>query len=102
MSKITQEELDAKVLAAIMAGHLEPFLHVHVPLAIHAVDNLICREAKNHGPMDWKDQGEEGNLEHAETHLEKLCIPSGEIEDHLLNATCRLLMALQLREESKS
>lgn len=105
---MTREELDALIKAQSAFRVRDPHLSVHVPEALDLLELLITQSQATHEPMDWKILGVFGNLEHASHHLIEINIESGkniqagEAEDHLLNTTCRLLMALQLREEAKN
>ena len=89
---------------------MSKLIETMVPDALACVD-AVCRgslESGRHKPGDWKDQGIEGNLEHALAHFENtsgitgLNLDRDPTEDHLTNLCCRVLMALQLRIEQNT
>ena len=56
--------------------------------------------------MDWLDLGTEGNIDHAVEHIREMMKQLkvktiGDHTDHWLNAICRLMMALEIREAMK-
>jgi hypothetical protein len=103
---MTKEALDQLIRDAIADGVAFPFLVTHCPRAVALLDGLIEAGQKTHGPMDWKDLKIRGNLDRSLTHRLDVSVSNGATigsgkDDALLNATCRLLMALELREAAK-
>ncbi len=72
----------------------------HTPLAVDAIREVIRNGEDNHPLFSWVPLGFAGNMAHFSKHISLLA--AGDIsEDHLAHATCRLLMALELRERGK-
>lgn len=105
----TREELTQLVRMVREDGYHHPHTEVHIHLALQLLEELIVKGEETHEPMDWKALGIEGNLAHARDHMHNIDPLTGgnksEIvagTDDLLNQACRLLMALQLREEARN
>jgi hypothetical protein len=105
---MTKEELDQLVRTVSEDGYHHPHLEVHCHMALRKLEELIETNEAVHEPLDWKSLGTQGNLERMDAHTQGIDIETGENsseafqEDHLLHACCRLLMALQLREEARN
>lgn len=62
----------------------------------------VCEEALKsgkHAEGDWRELHVNEHLDHAVTHMREYMFKNYS-EDHLANLACRVLMALQLREEA--
>lgn len=105
----TREELTQLVRMVREDGYHHPHTEVHIHLALQLLEELIVKGEETHEPMDWKALGIRGNLERAEIHCWGVdwttgenVIDSNSDKDNLLHQACRLLMALQLREEARN
>jgi hypothetical protein len=67
-------------------------------LALAAIARVLDEGARTHSG-DWRDESASFHTGRAERHL-RLLRETDTAEDHLANATCRLLMALELRERA--
>jgi hypothetical protein len=67
-------------------------------LALAAIARVLKEGARTHSG-DWRDESASFHAGRAERHL-RLLRETDTAEDHLANATCRLLMALELRERA--
>jgi len=103
MKNPTQAQLDQAVQDLIDDGCAFPYVVAHCPRAIALLDELIKTGQQTHGPMDWKQLGSQGNVERATAHLREMMnkYSLDRSADHFLNAACRMIMALELREETK-
>lgn len=106
MANITQSQLDLIVQQNLDDGCAFPYLMTHCPRALALLDQLIKAGQSTHGPMDWLDLGTEGNIDHATKHIKQMMLQMrvrtiGDYNDHWLNAVCRLMMALEIREAIK-
>lgn len=103
-----REELAELVRTVSEDGYHHPHTEVHLHMAIRKIEELLIKGEAMHEPMDWKELEISGNLNKIRNHGPFIHPLTGENqvnashEDHLLNATCRLLMALQLREERRN
>lgn len=106
---MTREELAELVRTVSEDGYHHPHLEVHCHMALRKLEELIGQNEATHEPMDWKDLGVSGNIERSELHLQAAnflsgenALPDSKTDDDLLHSCCRLLMALQLREEARN
>jgi hypothetical protein len=67
-------------------------------LALRRIAAVMAEGAASHSE-DWSDESASFHTGRAERHL-RLLRETDTAEDHLANATCRLLMALELRERA--
>jgi hypothetical protein len=67
-------------------------------LALAAIARVLDEGARTHSG-DWRDESASFHTGRAERHL-RLLRETDTAEDHLANAACRLLMALELRERA--
>jgi len=100
----TQEQLDQIVQQNIDDGCAFPYLLTHCPRALAILDALLKTGQLTHAPMDWVALGTQGNIDHAIKHmratLDKYHVNTKH-EDHWLNAVCRLLFVVEIRESIK-
>lgn len=97
---MTQEQLDTIVQQNLDDGCAFPYLLTHCPRSIAKLDQLLKDGQATHGPMDWVDLGTQGNIDHAIEHIRRM-FDNYRLDsktDHWLNAVCRLMMALEIRE----
>ena len=101
---MTQDQLDQIVQQNLDEGCAFPYLLTHCPRAIALLDELIKQGQKTHEPMGWVKLGTQGNISRSIIHIRKMneTVPTvGDHDDHWLNAVCRLMMSLELREATK-
>jgi hypothetical protein len=75
-------------------------LSKHIPLAVETIRDVIKHGEDNHRLFSWVGLGVAGNMAHFSKHME-LHARGDTTEDHLAHASCRLLMAIELRERGK-
>jgi hypothetical protein len=68
--------------------------------ALGKIEDTLVAGAETHPLDDWRELGQEGNLDHAWAHA-MARLTGDESEDHLAHEATRLLMALELREEER-
>lgn len=78
--------------------YLDMACDIQLEKALSVIDQVLQRGYKDHPTDSWKGLGVIGNLDHAREHMSSWGVDG---EDNLAHAACRLLMALQLREEAK-
>ena len=78
---------------------LELVSDVNLDQASCAVARTLAAGRCSHRAGVWRLKSVQRHLHHARKHLDLLANGAGE-EDHLTHATCRLLMALELRERT--
>jgi hypothetical protein len=101
---MTKDELNLIVQQNLDDGAAFPYLVTHCPRTLALLDALLKAGQETHEPMDWAQLGMDGNRDHAIEHLRKLSdkfLVDPKHEDHWLNAVCRLLFVVEIREAMK-
>lgn len=106
---MTRDELQELVRQVAEDGFHHPHLEVHCHMALRKLEELIEQNEATHEPMDWKVFGIDESLAHAREHIRNVgpltgrdILEAPDPTDHLLHAACRLIMAIQLREEARN
>ena len=101
---MTKDQLDKIIQRAIDDNTPFPYLLTHCPRALALLDALLKAGQDTHEPMDWVELGPDGNKQHAIDHIRAMSDKHNlnlKHEDHWLNAVCRLLFVVELREAVK-
>ncbi len=101
---MTREKLDQIVQQNLDDGAAFPYLVTHCPRALALLDALLKAGQETHEPMDWVLLGMSGNRDHAVEHLRAAMDPHDlnlKHEDHFLNALCRWMFVVEIREAAK-
>ena len=77
---------------------LELISDVNLDQAFCILARTFASGRRTHRPGAWRSKPVQKHLQHARKHLDLLASGAGG-EDHLAHAACRLLMALELREQ---
>lgn len=101
---MTREQLDKIIQQNLDDGAAFPYLVTHCPRAVALLDALLKAGQETHEPLDWANLGTLGNIDHAVEHIRKVLDRHDlnlKHEDHWLNAVCRLLFVVEIREAMK-
>lgn len=73
------------------------------PVALRYISEVLTKGAESHGEDNWRLISIKDHLAHAMYHINEYRDPNGNWseEDHLVNAACRLLMAVALEYEGE-
>jgi hypothetical protein len=100
---LTKDQLDQIIQQNLDDGCAFPYLLTHCPRTLKLLDDLLKTGQATHEPMDWLKLGMVGNRDKAIVHLRKMLDKYNldQSEDHWLNAVCRLLFVVEIREAAK-
>jgi hypothetical protein len=70
-------------------------------LALRAIAHVLERGERDHVAGDWLDLPTRDHAAKAMSHLDHYLVGADVTEDHLVNAACRLLFCIELRQRQR-